>query len=156
MVGVRRRELRCWGLFFFFSSRRRHTRCALLTGVQTCALPISTVNTLVLAYAGASLPLLLLFTQAGRNLTDVAAGELVAVEIVRTLVGSIGLVAAVPVTTGLAAWVVTRGSAIGEAPAPPSPPPAPRPWPLPPRPPTPPTESQPDRPPPHPLLPHPP
>src|SRR3546814_4098374 len=29
------------GLFFFFSSRRRHTRCALVTGVQTCALPIS-------------------------------------------------------------------------------------------------------------------
>src|SRR3546814_3094155 len=27
--------------FFFFSSRRRHTRCALVTGVQTCALPIS-------------------------------------------------------------------------------------------------------------------
>src|SRR3546814_9027020 len=32
-----------WGcvLVFFFSSRRRHTRCALVTGVQTCALPIS-------------------------------------------------------------------------------------------------------------------
>src|SRR3546814_5172543 len=30
-------------LFFFFSSRRRHTRCALVTGVQTCALPISLV-----------------------------------------------------------------------------------------------------------------
>src|SRR3546814_3719137 len=29
----------CW--LFFFSSRRRHTRCALVTGVQTCALPIS-------------------------------------------------------------------------------------------------------------------
>src|SRR3546814_2629709 len=29
-------------LVFFFSSRRRHTRCALVTGVQTCALPIST------------------------------------------------------------------------------------------------------------------
>src|SRR3546814_7319716 len=29
-------------LFFFFSSRRRHTICALVTGVQTCALPIST------------------------------------------------------------------------------------------------------------------
>src|SRR3546814_20597714 len=29
-------------LFFFFSSRRRHTSCALVTGVQTCALPIST------------------------------------------------------------------------------------------------------------------
>src|SRR3546814_10315772 len=27
-------------VFFFFSSRRRHTRCALVTGVQTCALPI--------------------------------------------------------------------------------------------------------------------
>src|SRR3546814_3366190 len=30
-----------FSLFFFFSSRRRHTRCALVTGVQTCALPIS-------------------------------------------------------------------------------------------------------------------
>src|SRR3546814_1309825 len=30
--------------FFFFSSRRRHTRCALVTGVQTCALPISRVG----------------------------------------------------------------------------------------------------------------
>src|SRR3546814_1903091 len=33
----------CWLVFvddFFFSSRRRHTRCALVTGVQTCALPI--------------------------------------------------------------------------------------------------------------------
>src|SRR3546814_7607589 len=29
------------GVHFFFSSRRRHTRCALVTGVQTCALPIS-------------------------------------------------------------------------------------------------------------------
>jgi uncharacterized membrane protein len=70
----------------------------------------STVNTLVLAYAGASLPLLLVFTQAGRRLTDVANGELVAVEIVRTLVGSIGLITAVPVTTALAAWVITKGS----------------------------------------------
>src|SRR3546814_6746653 len=32
--------LECRGLVFFFSSRRRHTRCALVTGVQTCALPI--------------------------------------------------------------------------------------------------------------------
>src|SRR3546814_4183906 len=31
----------CLKFFFFFSSRRRHTRCALVTGVQTCALPIS-------------------------------------------------------------------------------------------------------------------
>lgn len=67
----------------------------------------STVNTLVLAYAGASLPLFLVYTQAGRALGDVATGELVAVEIVRTLVGSIGLVAAVPLTTALAALVAT-------------------------------------------------
>src|SRR3546814_7197575 len=31
----------CWNCLFFFSSRRRHTICALVTGVQTCALPIS-------------------------------------------------------------------------------------------------------------------
>ena len=74
----------------------------------------STVNTLVLAYAGASLPLLLIFTQAQRGLGTVAEGELVAVEIVRTLVGSIGLVAAVPLTTALAAFVVTRGSTLRE------------------------------------------
>src|SRR3546814_1365457 len=33
----------CYFCYFFFSSRRRHTRCALVTGVQTCALPISFV-----------------------------------------------------------------------------------------------------------------
>jgi uncharacterized membrane protein len=66
----------------------------------------STVNTLVLAYAGASLPLLLLFTQAERSLGDVLTGEVVATEVVRTLVGSIGLVAAVPLTTALAALVI--------------------------------------------------
>jgi uncharacterized membrane protein len=83
----------------------------------------STVNTLVLAYAGASLPLLLVFTQAGRGLGTVAEGELVAVEIVRTLVGSIGLVAAVPLTTALAAFIVTRGSTL-RPPAATVPPPA--------------------------------
>src|SRR3546814_1166126 len=36
--------LLCFCVFFFFSSRRRHTRCALVTGVQTCALPISAVR----------------------------------------------------------------------------------------------------------------
>jgi uncharacterized membrane protein len=66
----------------------------------------STVNTLVLAYAGASLPLLVLFTQAERPLGEVAAGEVVATEIVRTLVGSLGLIASVPVTTALTAAAV--------------------------------------------------
>lgn len=65
----------------------------------------STVNTLVLAYAGAALPLLVLFTMAGRSFGDVATSEVVAEEVVRTLVGSIGLVASVPLTTALAALV---------------------------------------------------
>ena len=66
----------------------------------------SVVNTLVLAYAGASLPLFLLFTSARQGLIDTANSEVVAVEIVRTLVGSIGLVAAVPITTALAVFVI--------------------------------------------------
>ena len=67
----------------------------------------SVVNTLVLAYAGAALPLLLLFSIAQSGVGTVANSELVAEEIVRTLVGSIGLVASVPVTTLLAALVVS-------------------------------------------------
>jgi uncharacterized membrane protein len=66
----------------------------------------SAVNTLVLAYAGAALPLLLLFALAGRGLGDLLTAEDVAQEVVRTLVGSIGLVASVPLTTVLAAVVV--------------------------------------------------
>ncbi|MBN9097756.1 MAG: YibE/F family protein [Pseudonocardia sp.] len=68
----------------------------------------SAVNTLVLAYAGASLPLLLLFTLSGRGLGDVITSQDVATEVVRTLVGSIGLVASVPITTALAALVASR------------------------------------------------
>lgn len=67
----------------------------------------SVVNTLVLAYAGAALPLLLLFSIAQSSVGTVAGSEVVAEEIVRTLVGSIGLVASVPVTTALAALVVS-------------------------------------------------
>ncbi|QES49128.1 hypothetical protein DEJ50_16250 [Streptomyces venezuelae] len=67
----------------------------------------SVVNTLILAYAGAALPLLLLFSIANSSMGAVANSELVAEEIVRTLVGSIGLVASVPVTTVLAALVVS-------------------------------------------------
>lgn len=74
---------------------------------------VSTVNTLLLAYAGASLPLLILFTLSSQPLGIVASSEVVALEIVRTLVGSIGLVAAVPFTTWLSSRVVkeaARGS----------------------------------------------
>jgi uncharacterized membrane protein len=68
----------------------------------------STVNTLILAYSAAALPLLLLFTQSGLGFGRVLTSETIAVEIVQALVGSIGLVASVPLTTALAAWVVTR------------------------------------------------
>lgn len=77
----------------------------------------SVVNTLVLAYAGAALPLLLLFSIAQSSVGTVANSELVAEEIVRTLVGSIGLVASVPVTTALAALVVSADRP-GSEPAP--------------------------------------
>ena len=66
---------------------------------------VSTVNTLLLAYAGASLPLLILFNLADQPLGVIASSEVVALEIVRTIVGSLGLVAAVPVTT----WLGSRG-----------------------------------------------
>ena len=66
----------------------------------------STVNTLFLAYAGAALPLLLLFSEANQGIGGVATREIVAVEVVRALVGSIGLVSAVPISTWLAAQVV--------------------------------------------------
>jgi uncharacterized membrane protein len=68
----------------------------------------STVNTLVMAYAGAALPLMLLFAAADRGAWTVATSEIVAEEVVRTLVGSIGLIASVPLTTGLAALVASR------------------------------------------------
>ena len=66
----------------------------------------ATVNTLVLAYVGASLPLLVVYELAGSGLRDILTSEVVAQEVVRTLVGSLGLVAAVPVTTLLAALTV--------------------------------------------------
>jgi uncharacterized membrane protein len=65
----------------------------------------ATVNTLVFAYAGASLPLLLIFTSEGLALGDALNRETVAAEIVAALVGSIGLVLSVPLTT-LAATVL--------------------------------------------------
>jgi uncharacterized membrane protein len=68
----------------------------------------STVNTLLLAYVGASMPLLVIFTVSGDGLIGTATNAVVAEEVVRTLVGSIGLIAAVPVTTALAAVMCPR------------------------------------------------
>jgi uncharacterized membrane protein len=89
-------------------SRRKLYRSGLSIGRDHIS---STVNTLALAYAGASLPLLMLFTLSAQSLGTVANGEVVAVEIVATLVGSIGLVAAVPVSTALAVLVASDATA---------------------------------------------
>ena len=64
----------------------------------------SMVNTLVLVYAGASLPLLLLFVDTRQPFSELVNYEMIAEEIIRTLVGSIGLVLAVPLTTFLASF----------------------------------------------------
>lgn len=68
----------------------------------------ATVNTLVLAYVGASLPLIILFAAGHQDPLLIVSGEQVAVEIVRALVGSIGIVAAVPVTTLVAVALIGR------------------------------------------------
>ncbi|HEX2274886.1 MAG TPA: YibE/F family protein [Acidimicrobiales bacterium] len=96
------------------TSRRELYRAGLRVGRDHVA---STVNTLVLAYAGASMPLLVLFVLSDQSLTSVANSEVVATEIVRTLVGSIGLVASVPVTTWLAAVAVGSSSSAEADPA---------------------------------------
>lgn len=62
----------------------------------------STVNTLVLVYTGAALPLLLLFINSTKTFGEAINAEIIADEIVRTLAGSIGLVLAVPISTLLA------------------------------------------------------
>ena len=81
------------------AGRRGVVRRAMRVGRSHIA---ATVNTLMLAYLGASLPLLLLFALGGQSPLIVLNGELVAVEVIRALVGSIGIVAAVPLTTLIA------------------------------------------------------
>jgi uncharacterized membrane protein len=68
----------------------------------------SVVNTLFLAYAGASLTLLVLFSTGGLPVAQILNAELLAEEIVKTVVGSLGLIAAVPLTTALAAAVAIQ------------------------------------------------
>jgi uncharacterized membrane protein len=69
----------------------------------------SVINTIILAYAGASLPLLVLITALNDPVGQVLSDPLVATEIVRSAVGTVGLIAAVPITTALAAsWGVRQ------------------------------------------------
>ncbi|MEU2347985.1 YibE/F family protein [Modestobacter sp. NPDC049651] len=78
----------------------------------------STVYTLVFAYAGAALPLLLLFEIYQRPFWTVLTGQEVGEEVIRTLVGGIALVLAVPVTTVIGALVATAATATTTPPAP--------------------------------------
>ena len=68
----------------------------------------ATINTLVLAYVGASIPVLVIFSIGGTPFGSAINIEGVADEIVATLVGSIGLILAVPITTLLAALLAVR------------------------------------------------
>jgi uncharacterized membrane protein len=77
----------------------------------------ATVNTLVLAYVGASLPLLILFVAGGQDPVLISSQEIVAVEIVRAMTGSIGIVAAVPITTAIAAALIGRRIPLLEEPS---------------------------------------
>ncbi|MGB3437819.1 MAG: YibE/F family protein [Actinophytocola sp.] len=86
-------------------SRRQLYASALRIGRDHVA---SAVNTLVMAYAGAALPLLLYTSVSGVGFGNIVASQSIAQEIVRTLVGSIGIIAAVPVTTALAAVVAAQ------------------------------------------------
>lgn len=97
------------------ASRRRVYAGAMRVGRDHIA---SSVYTLVLAYVGSALPLLLLFSIAGRSVTDVLTGDVVAVEVVRALVGGIALVVSVPLTTAIA--VVLARPAPVSAPAAPA------------------------------------
>jgi uncharacterized membrane protein len=67
------------------------------------------VNILAIAYVGASLPLLLLFYESGAAFSLTINREIFATEIIRTMVGSIGLVLAVPLTTLVAVFLLMRG-----------------------------------------------
>ncbi len=87
-------------------ARRAQAHCgALDVGHDHIA---ATVNTLVLAYAGASLPVLLIFSIGGTSFGDADNTEAVAAQVVTMVVGSIGLIAAVPITTAVAALVAER------------------------------------------------
>ena len=74
----------------------------------------ATVNTLVLAYAGASLPMVLMFSLGRGDYGTLVNFQFVAEEIVRTMVGSIGLVLAVPLTTAIAILFALRADSLGK------------------------------------------
>lgn len=66
------------------------------------------VNTLVLAYVGVALPLILIFKLSNGTFTSILSQEVFAAEVVRTIVGSVGVVLAVPITTFLAVKILGK------------------------------------------------
>jgi uncharacterized membrane protein len=97
-------------VFELFRNNPEHTfrtlfRSAMTIGQDHIA---ATVNTLVLAYAGASLPMLLLFSFRNVDFSLAINLEFITEEIVRTMVGSLGLFAAVPITTALSALIAVN------------------------------------------------
>ncbi len=99
------------------TSRRAIFGSAIRVGRDHIA---STVYTLVLAYAGSSLPLLLLFSVANRSLSDVLTGESVAIELARSAVGGIALALSVPLTTAIAAVLAKPAGIISVVPTDPA------------------------------------
>jgi uncharacterized membrane protein len=88
------------------SRRELYTR-TMNVGIAHLA---ATVNTLVFAYLGAALPLLVLLALQIESVGLSVNEEIVAVEVVRTIVGSIGILLAVPITTAIACWLAARSS----------------------------------------------
>jgi uncharacterized membrane protein len=84
-------------------SRREVYKKALRVGKEHVG---ALVNTLALAYTGASLPLLLLFSTSNSSISSIFNQEVFATEIIRTTVGSIGLILTVPITTLLAVYIL--------------------------------------------------
>jgi uncharacterized membrane protein len=85
--------------------RRELYRRTMNVGIAHLA---ATVNTLVFAYLGAALPLLVLLALQVETFSMTVNEEIIAVEVVRALVGSIGILLAVPATTAIAAWMAPR------------------------------------------------
>jgi hypothetical protein len=91
----------------FGAHQRTSLRALWNSGMRVGKEPMAAVvNTLVLAYVGASLPLFLLLTLSTAPLMHSVNNEEIAAEVVRSMVGALGLVASIPITTGLAALLL--------------------------------------------------
>ena len=83
-----------------------------MTGVQTCALPISMANTLMFAYISGSIPIILLLIRNGFPISNIININL-SLELIRGLTGSIGIVLSIPITI-YASVLILKSHKIGE------------------------------------------